>query len=191
MIGLRLETDLILIENNYHHHPRHLVTRIIAMPIPNHVTFAETIIGLDHTAYSPQWSKSSTCDRLINAIYAESLASTTSQATIDNRYAALLEYMTVKGQMVMVAYAGLSAARRMEMHNLTLTNALISNGDAPIGRSGRFHRAVMVTMHEATALPPPRSKKKLAYFNWCNSTIQGIAAALGESAPPTFIPPVE
>jgi hypothetical protein len=156
------------------------------MPIPNHITFAATAIARGDTAYSPQMSKSSECDRLINIIYDDSLT-TTSQATIDKRYTALLDYLTVKGQMAMAAYYTLSGPRRIEMHNLTLTNALYNNGDAQIGRAGRYHRALMATLHETVA----EIDKGASYFVWCNTTIQGIAAALGKSAPPTFIPPVE
>jgi hypothetical protein len=156
------------------------------MPIPSHITFAETAIKRGDTAYIPQMSKSSECDRLINIIYDDSLT-TTSTATIGNRYAALLEYMTIKGQMAMTGYYGLSGPRRIEMRNLTLTNALYNNGDAQIGRAGRFHRALLSVYNETVS----EDDKGVCYFTWCNTTIQGIAAALGEEAPNTFPEPIE
>jgi hypothetical protein len=161
------------------------------MPIPNHITFAATAIARGDTAYSPQMSKSLECDRLINIIYDDSLT-TTSQATIDNRYTALLDYLTVKGQMAMFEYYALSGARRIEMRNLTLTNTLYSNGDGQIGRAGRFHRALTSVYNETVVTATIKGVDKgQCYFEWCNTTIQGIAAALGESAPPTFIAPIE
>jgi hypothetical protein len=146
------------------------------MPIPTttYNTFATQAYALSHTSYPPQWSKTVECDRLLNAIYDESLVSTVSVATRDARFVALNRYLNHKWGMVSAQYKALSGDKRVTIRDITLTNMLIGEDEIPIGRAGRFHRALTSVYNETVG----HADKEAAFAAWCADAVQGIADAL-------------
>jgi hypothetical protein len=152
------------------------------MPIPT--TTYKTFASLATTgtrAFSPQWSKTVEADRLLNAIFDESLNrdGTPSTATVAARFTALHLYLYDKWGMCSDEYKALAGDRRQEIRDITLNNQLISNGETAIGRCGRFHRVLTSVYNETVG----HADKEADFQAWCVAAVSGIATALGITPP--------
>jgi len=150
------------------------------MPIQAEVytPFSEISISLDHN-YSPEMQKSAACDRLINLIYDETFthASDTSRT---QRIQALTKYHGIKRGMEQAWYPYATAEARGAIRDYTYTNALIEYDETPVGRSGRYHRALMSVINEAAGQTDKLGDVQI----WLNNTILGIGQDFNFLVPP-------
>jgi hypothetical protein len=150
------------------------------MSIKDHVTFAELATGGTPPAFSPQWSKTVEADRLLTAIYDESLApDSTATATRAARFVGLTTYLNAKWGMASAEYKALGGPARQAIRDLTLNNTLVDEGEIAIGRCGRFHR-VMTSVYNETV---GHTGKEADYQTWCAGAINNIATQLGITPP--------
>lgn len=137
----------------------------------HYTTFAEIAL-VNNTAdptthtYSPQWSKTLECDRLINLIYDEALLNG-STLTRTRRILALGEYFGIKRTMGAGWFPHASADVRLPVIFETLGRVLTRQGETQIGRCGRFHRALQAVWNETTG----HIDKTAAFGTWLNNVV--------------------
>ena len=151
------------------------------MPIEGdtYLSFAKLAIDSGHTSYSPQWSKTAECDRLVNWMYDEALVHASDIAQ-PQRLSAFAAYAVAKRGMAQGWYRYADAETRNLLRDFTLNNALVQSNEGQIGRCGRFHRALTAVYNEAVG----HNDKKAVYQIWLNNLILGIAEELGNTDPP-------
>lgn len=151
------------------------------MPIPGetYLPFSKIAIDLGHTSYLPQWSKTATCDRLINLIYDEALLHAATQTQLQ-RFQALIKYCARKRSMAQEWYDFADADTRNGLRDYTYNNALIEFNEGQIGRCGRFHRALTAVWNETTNA----NQKKATYQIWLNNLILALSEEFNYLVPP-------
>ena len=151
------------------------------MPIPEgtYLPFSKLTIDLGHTSYIPQWSKTSTCDRIVNLIYDEAFVHATVEVQTQ-RLQALTKYCVFKKGLAQGWYPFANANERKILRDYTFNTALIEFNEGQIGRCGRFHRVLMAVLNETVG----HDDKNLVYQTWLNNLILAFAEELNFNIAP-------
>lgn len=150
------------------------------MPIQSAVytPFSEISISQNH-AYLPQMQKSAACDRLINLIYDETLTHA-SDDVLAKRLQAITKYHGVKRSMEQAWYPYGAAPTRIFLREYTLNSAMVEMDTIPVGRGGRYDRALIQVINESTG----HSDKLAAVQIWLNNVVTAIGQDFSRTETP-------